>query len=92
MSMIESRSSYLGRIVVDTAKNTVYVERHPSTGQPARLTLGAMQKLEDRHVRGTPARKCCPSDDKLAVCHCRTEKAYLTIPPCEASMAKGADG
>ncbi len=53
MPTIESQSTYLGRIVVDTAKNTVYVERHPSTGQPARLTLGAMQKLEDRHEGAT---------------------------------------
>lgn len=53
MSMIESKSSYLGRIVVDTVEGTIYVERHPSTGQPARLTLGAMRKLEDRHEGAT---------------------------------------
>jgi hypothetical protein len=62
--MIESKSSYLGRIVVDTVEGTVYVERHPSTGQPARLTLGAMRKLEDRHEglpdKGLPGKEMLP--------------------------------
>ena len=53
MSRTESESPYWGRIVIDTERGTVYVERHPATGEPAKLTLRAMKKLEGRH-EGAP--------------------------------------
>lgn len=53
MSVTESESPYWGRIVIDAEKGIVYVERHPATGQPARLTLKAMRLIEGRH-EGAP--------------------------------------
>ena len=55
MSVTELESPYWGRIVIDTERGIVYVERHPPTGQPARLTLKAMRLIEGRH-EGTSAK------------------------------------